>query len=539
MTAASMEQTVLADGRVELIPEVDAALGQSPLHNNDLAPVPIAKRTWTTYNYVALWIGMSHNIPTWGLAAGLVALGMAWYQAIITIMLANIIVLIPMLLNSHAGTKYGIPYPVFARASFGVYGANLAALLRAGIACGWFGIQTWIGGEAVWTVMGAIFGKDSWWVTASKLQIGFGDAQPWTLWLSFAVFWALNIVIIIRGMDAVRRFENWAAPFVLVVAFFLLIWMTSQAGGFGPLVQDNGTLGWGSNFWLIFFPSLMGMIAFWSTLSLNMPDFTRFGRSQRTQAIGQALGLPTTMTLFPLIAVLVTSATKTVYGSYIWDPVQLTGKFGDGSLGGTLVVILALFTLGVATLSVNVAANIVSPSYDFSNAWPKQISFRTGGLITGVVGILIQPWMLYHDPHIYIFTWLGFYGGATGAIAGVLIADYWLIRRTNLKLADLYRPSGIYRYMSGWNWRAVAALLIGMFVALGGAYSATNPDGSASGPFPPGGILGFLHVQLPWGGYLYDYSWVLGLVVSFILYWVFTRFVPDRESAPQGAVQPA
>ena len=539
MTAASMEQTVLADGRVELIPEVDAALGQSPLHNNDLAPVPIAKRTWTTYNYVALWIGMSHNIPTWGLAAGLVALGMAWYQAIITIMLANIIVLIPMLLNSHAGTKYGIPYPVFARASFGVYGANLAALLRAGIACGWFGIQTWIGGEAVWTVMGAIFGKDSWWVTASKLQIGFGDAQPWTLWLSFAVFWALNIVIIIRGMDAVRRFENWAAPFVLVVAFFLLIWMTSQAGGFGPLVQDNGTLGWGSNFWLIFFPSLMGMIAFWSTLSLNMPDFTRFGRSQRTQAIGQALGLPTTMTLFPLIAVLVTSATKTVYGSYIWDPVQLTGKFGDGSLGGTLVVILALFTLGVATLSVNVAANIVSPSYDFSNAWPKQISFRTGGLITGVVGILIQPWMLYHDPHIYIFTWLGFYGGATGAIAGVLIADYWLIRRTNLKLADLYRPSGIYRYVSGWNWRAVAALLIGMFVALGGAYSATNPDGSASGPFPPGGIVGFLHVQLPWGGYLYDYSWVLGLVVSFILYWVFTRFVPDRESAPQGAVQPA
>ena len=539
MTGAFMEEVVHPDGRHELTAEVDAALGDSPLHNGDLAPVPVAKRTWTTYNYVALWIGMSHNIPTWGLAAGLVAIGFAWYQAILTIMLANIIVLIPMLLNSHAGTKYGIPFPVFARASFGVYGANLAALLRAGIACGWFGIQTWIGGEAVWTVMGAIFGKDSWWTTASKIQLGLGDAQPWTLWISFAVFWALNILIIMRGMDAVRRFENWAAPFVLVVAFFLLIWMTSQAGGFGPLVQDNGTLGWGSNFWLLFFPALMGMIAFWSTLSLNMPDFTRFGQSQRTQAIGQALGLPTTMTLFPLIAVLVTSASKTVYGDYIWDPVVLTGKFGDGSLVGTIVVVLALVTLGVATLSVNVAANIVSPSYDFSNAWPKRISFRTGGLITGILGILIQPWLLYHDPHVYIFTWLGFYGGATGAIAGVLIADYWVVRKTNLKLADLYRPTGIYRYVSGWNWRAVAALLIGMFVALGGAYSATNADGSASGPFPPGGIVGFLHFQLPWGGYLYDYSWVLGLLVAFVLYWAFTRFVPQREQTMEAAAQPA
>jgi nucleobase:cation symporter-1, NCS1 family len=540
MAGVAQEQIVRPDGRVELDPAVDAALDASVLHNEDLAPVPIAKRTWTTYNYVALWIGMSHNIPTWGLAAGLVAIGMAWYQAIFTIMLANVIVLVPMLLNSHAGTKYGIPYPVFARASFGVYGANLAALLRAGIACGWFGIQTWIGGEAVWTVVGAIFGANSWWLTADKLQIGFGNAQPWTLWLSFAIFWVLQISIIYRGMDAVRRFENWAAPFVLVVAFFLLIWMWAQAGGLGDLIQDNGTLGWGSSFWLIFFPSLMGMIAFWSTLSLNMPDFTRFGRSQRSQAIGQTLGLPTTMTLFPLIAVLVTSATKTVYGEYIWDPVALVGKFNqNGSILEILVVILALVTLSVATLSVNVAANTVSPSYDFSNAWPKRISFRTGSIITGVVGILIQPWLLYQDPHVYIFTWLGFYGGATGAIAGVLIADYWLIRRTNLNLADLYRPSGIYRYVSGWNWRAVVALLVGMFVALGGAYSAPNADGTPGGPFPPGGILGFLHVQLPWGGYLYDYSWVLGLVVSFVLYWAFTRFIPEHESTPEGATQAA
>ncbi len=523
MTAASMEQTVLADGRVELSPEVDASLGVSQLHNEDLAPVPVSKRRWTTYNYIALWIGMSHNIPTWGLAAGLVAIGMAWYQAILTIMLANIIVLMPMLLNSHAGTKYGIPFPVFARASFGVWGANLAALLRAGIACGWFGIQTWIGGEALWTVVGAIFGKTSWWVTAAPFGAWgpfLGNAQPWTLWLSFAIFWVLNIIIIYRGMDAVRHFENWAAPFVLVIAVFLLVWMGMQAGGFGAMLSNNGTLGWGKDFWLVFFPSLMGMIAFWSTLSLNMPDFTRFGRSQRSQAIGQALGLPTTMTLFPLIAVFVTSAAIAVYPNDkpadLWNPVYLVGKFDN-----PIVVLVALFTLAVATLSVNVAANIVSPSYDFSNLWPKRISFRTGGLITGVIGILIQPWLLYQDPKIYIFAWLGFYGGLTGAIAGVLIADYWLMRGTRLKLADLYRSAGAYRYNGGWNWRAVVALAIGAFIALGGAYG---------GPFPADGIVPFLHFQLPWGGYLYDYSWVLGLVISFVLYWLFSRFAPDPDT---------
>ena len=399
-TVAMMEQTVLPDGRVELSPEVDAALGQSNLHNDDLAPVPIAKRIWTTYNYLALWVGMAHNVATWTLAAGLVALGMAWYQAIITIMIANIVVLIPMLANSHAGTKYGIPFPVFARASFGVIGANLPALIRAGVACGWFGIQTWIGGGAIYVLLGSILGDG--WSNAAKISIGVGEfaSQPWTMWLSFLVFWVINILIVLRGMNFIRRFENWAAPFVIVVALFLLIWMASQAGGFGPIVNDAGTLGWGDKFWPVFWPSLMAMIAFWSTLSLNMPDFTRFGRSQRDQAIGQTLGLPTTMTFFPLIAVLTTSASQVVYGTAIWDPVALTGKFNN-----PIVVVIALFTLGVATLSANVAANIVSPSYDFSNVWPKRISFRTGGLITGVIGILIQPWNLYSDParvHLHV-----------------------------------------------------------------------------------------------------------------------------------------
>ena len=501
------EELVYPDGRHELAD--DRAIRDSPLYNTDLAPVPIKHRTWTTYNYMALWIGMAHNIPTYLLASGLVALGMAWYQAILTIALANIIVLVPMLANSHAGTKYGIPYPVFARASFGVFGANVAALLRAGVACGWFGIQTWIGGSALYVLAGKLFGA-TW--TNSAMVAG----QHWTQWLSFAIFWAINIFIILRGMNAVRRFENWAAPFVLIVALGLLAWMVGKAGGFGPILSEPGKVGWGSNFWLVLFPpALMGMIAFWSTLSLNMPDFTRFGKSQRAQALGQVLGLPTTMTLFPLVAVLITAATQKVYGAPIWDPVTLTGKFDN-----PLVVVFALFTLAVATLSVNVAANIVSPSYDFSNALPKLIIFRTGGLITGVLGIVIAPWRLIADPNVYIFTWLGFYGGALGAIAGVLIADYWVMRNTNLNLGDLYRVNGEYRYSAGFNWRGLVSLVVGGVLAVGGAYTAPGTQG----PFPAKGIIGPLYSWFPF--HVYDYSWIVGLVAAFVIYLALSAMFP-------------
>jgi NCS1 family nucleobase:cation symporter-1 len=514
------------DGRHELTPEARAAVADSPLYNDDLAPVPIEQRTWTTYAYMALWIGMAINVPSWTLAAGLIALGMDWVQAVVTIALGNIIVLVPMLLNSHAGTKYGIPFPVFARSSFGVGGANLAALLRAFVACGWFGIQTWIGGGAVFALFGAIFGRDSWWTNAATFSIGFGDPQPWTLWLSFVIFWLANLYIILRGMNTLRIFENWSAPFLIAVSVLLTVWMVSSAGGLGPILsQPNAFGGWTGDFWRIFFPSLMGMIAFWSTLSLNMPDFTRFGRSQRDQVWGQTLGLPTTMTLFAVLAVVTASATVLVYGGdAIFDPVALVARFDN-----TVVIVISLFAVLIATLTTNVAANLVSPSYDFSNAWPKGISFRTGGIMTAILGVVIQPWYLISNPQVYIFTWLGFYGGALGAIAGVLIADYWFIRRNELKLAELYRTEGVYRFTGGWNWRAVVALLVGAILAVGGAYTAEGTQG----PFPVNGIIP------PFQG-LYDYSWVVGLVVAFVAYWALSKFFPEtRAEAVTSAPEPA
>jgi NCS1 family nucleobase:cation symporter-1 len=498
------EQTVHSDGRVELSDQ--DAIANSPYANAELAPTRLPERTWTTYNYAALWMGMAHNIPSYLLAAGLVALGMNWLQAFLTITLGNLIVLVPLLLNSHAGTKYGIPFPVFARAFYGIRGANFPALLRAFIACGWFGIQTWIGGQAIYVIVGELFGKG--WTDASAI-----GGHPWTMWLSFAFFWVLQMALIWRGIEGLRRFENWAAPLVTVAFLALMIAILVKAGGLGPILDQPSKLGWGSDFWKIFPPALMGMIAFWATLSLNMPDFTRFGKGQRQQVWGQIIGLPTTMSFIALVSIITTSGTVLVYGTAIWDPVELTRRFEN-----PVVVTIGLVMAILATMSCNVAANVVSPSYDFANALPRWLNFRTAGLVTGVVGVVIQPWRLISDPSIYIFVWLSFYGGLLASVAGVLIAGYWLIDRTNLFLADLYLADGRYWYSAGWNWRGVVATLLGSLLAVGGAYS--NPG---AGPFPQDGLIPILKP-------LYDYSWAVGLVVGFLTYLVLTITAPTRQA---------
>src|ERR687887_228584 len=332
----------LADGRVELVDtrRVEA----SPLYNHDLAPVPIARRTWSTYNYAARWISMAHCIPTYMLASGLMASGMSWSQALVTILLGNTIVLIPILLNSHPGTKYGIPFPVFARASYGARGSNLPALMRALVACGWFGIQSWIGGQAL-----HVFFRSLWpgWATAIRGNIG---RHATTEWISFLLFWGLNIVVIYRGMDLLRKVENWAAPFVLVMTAVLVWWALGRANGLGPILAQKGKFGTWAEFWPVFVPSLTAMIGFWATLSLNMPDFTRFGRSQREQIVGQVVALPTTMSVFAAMGVMITSARAIIYGESIWDPVQLVGRFTS-----PFVVAFSMFTVVVATLAVNIA----------------------------------------------------------------------------------------------------------------------------------------------------------------------------------------
>jgi NCS1 family nucleobase:cation symporter-1 len=440
------------------------------LYNEDLAPIPLERRTWGIYNYASLWVAMSVCIPTYMLASGLIAGGMAWWQAIGTILLGNLIVLIPMLLNAHAGTKYGIPFPVFVRASFGVRGANVPAVLRALVACGWFGIQTWIGGQAIFAMLNILWPGNT------------------SVWVCFAVFWLLNIFVIWRGIDTIKFLEGIAAPFMLAVGLLLLWWVTSQAGGLGPVLSTPSKFKSTAEFMKFFIPSLTGMVGFWATVALNIPDFTRYAKSQRDQAIGQAIGLPAAMTLYSFIGVAVTSASVVIFGEAIWDPVVLLGRFHR-----PVVAFVALVALLIATLNTNVAANVVSPSNDFSNLNPRRISFRTGGIITGVIGILMMPWKLLSNFSDYIFGWLVGYSGLLGPIAGIMIADYFILRKSELDVNALYRADGKYAYTRGVNWNAIIALAAGIAVAL----------------------IGIFVPSLRW---LYDYAWFVGFFVAGSLY---------------------
>ncbi|MCK6546145.1 NCS1 family nucleobase:cation symporter-1 [Myxococcota bacterium] len=486
-------------------------IGDSPLFNADLAPVPKGRRNWTTYNFAALWISMAHCIPTYMLAGGLIAEGMNWWQALLTIGLGNVIVLVPILLNAHPGTKYGIPFPVLARASFGTSGANVPAVLRAIVACGWFGIQTFIGGEAVKTFIVALWpgfaaiGGDT-----SIFGLGIPSA------LTFLVFWALNIWIIYRGMNAVRVFENWAAPIVLVMAAVLLAWAVMEAGGLGPMLTHPSKFATVGEFWKVFIPSLTGMIGFWATLSLNIPDFTRFGRGQKEQMLGQTLGLPTTMIAFSAMGVIITSATQAILQgvdvSKLWDPVfilaQLTSSTPPAGHAEPLiasattrlvVAVISLLGVGIATISVNIAANVVSPANDFANLSPRHISFKTGGLITGILGILIMPWKLLASAETYIFTWLIGYSALLGPIAGIMIADYWLIRKTELDVPDLYRTDGRY---AGTNGAAMIALVAGVLPNLPGFLRAVGLLGGEKNFFDT----------------LYVYAWFTGVLIAGVVY---------------------
>ena len=453
------------------------------LYNKDLAPIPLERRSWGLYNYASLWVAMSVCIPTYMLASGLIAGGMSWWQAIGTILLGNLIVLVPMLLNAHAGAKYGIPFPVFVRASFGVRGANIPAVLRALVACGWFGIQTWIGGQAIYSMV-RIF-----WPGAAHL--------PGGVWLCFFAFWALNMAVIWRGIDTIKFLEGIGAPFMLGIGLLLLWWITRQAGGLGPVLSTPSKFQSGGEFFRFFIPSLTGMVGFWATVALNIPDFTRYAKSQKAQMLGQALGLPTAMTLYAFIGVAVTSASVVLFGEAIWDPVQLLGRFHHPA-----VALIALVALVLATLNTNVAANVVSPSNDFSNLNPRLISFRIGGLITGVVGVCMMPWKLLGDFSAYIFGWLVGYSGLLGPVAGVMIADYFLLRRARLKLDDLYIRKGAYEYDGGVNWRAVIALGVGIAVAL----------------------LGLVVAPLR---FLYDYAWFVGFAVAGGLYLILMQRAPE------------
>lgn len=482
------------DGSFDLDDATSFEIESSPLWNRDLAPTSQATRTWTTWNIAALWIGMSVVITTYTLAGGFIEAGMTWWQAMMTILLGNCIVLIPMVLNAHAGTKYGVSFPVLARASFGTKGANIPAILRAIVACGWFGIQTWIGGTAIDALFTALWNG---WAGIDSMIGG----HPLHTWMSFFLFWIIQVVIILKGIEGIKYLESWTAPLLLFGGLVLLVWATNAAGGLGNVLTGVSVLQkQQADFWTIFPGALTASVGYWATLSLNIPDFTRYAKSQRSQMMGQALGLPTTMTAFAFIGVAVTSATVIIYGEAIPDPVKLIQKFDS-----VPVILFAMIVIFAAQLSTNMAANVVSPSNDFSNLNPKRISYVAGGLITAVIGIVMMPWQLMSSMGAYIFTWLIGYSGLMGAIGGILICDYFLIRKKHLELAELFKTDGIYSYGSGFNWRAIVALVVAIApVVPGFLRAATTPGGQVADP-------NFFDT-------LYTYAWFVTFGIAFVLY---------------------
>ena len=463
------------------------------LYNEDLAPTAPEGRTWKWTSIAALWVGMVVCVPTYMLAAGMIQQGMSWKQAVFTVLAGQIIVLVPMMLVGHAGTKHGIPFPVLLRSSFGTIGANVPAILRGLVACGWFGIQTWVGGFAIYTLLNTLSGG---WFEGDALPVLGIDF--WQL-ACFLAFWAVHVWFIAKGTESIRWLETYAAPFLIAMGLALLYWAWSKAGGFGEMLSAPSTIKEGQ-FASVFFPNLTAMVGFWATLALNIPDFTRYCATQKDQAMGQAIGLPPTMALFAFIGVAVTSATVVIFGEAIWDPVALLGKMGGAS------VIIALFVLAVATLTTNLAANVVAPANGFSNINPEKISFKMGGYITAGIGVLIFPWKLLESTQGYIFTWLIGYSALLGPIAGILIADYFLIRRTNLDVGDLFRAEGAYTYKGGWNPVALIALVLAVLPNVPGFLNAATGANTAEGFVP-----GFFDE-------LYTYAWFVGLFIAGGLY---------------------
>ncbi|XP_031503554.1 purine-uracil permease NCS1-like [Nymphaea colorata] len=468
------------------------------LINEDLKPTMPSQRTFTGWEMASLWVGLVVGVPTYYLAGSLVELGMAWWQGIATVVVANLILLFPLVLTGHPGTRYGIPFPVVARSAFGIRGAHFPTLLRALVACGWFGIETWIGGQSIFALLPESAKPASLsgiipWLGTSVLEFG-----------CFVAFWIAQMSVIWKGMDGVRDLEKYSAPILVLCTLLLLCWAYSKAGGFGRMLSASSSLT-APEFWRLFFPSLTANISFWATVALNIPDFTRYAKTQADQVLGQA-GLPIFMGAFTLVGLAVTSSTEVIFGHVITSPIQLLSR-----IGGTLPVILSIIGICLATFTTNLAANVVAPANAVVNLSPSRFSFRAGALLTAVLGILFQPWRLLQSSKSFIYTWLVGYSALLGPIGGIILVDYYVLRRTVLNVDALYstNPSGPYWYFEGYNPAALGALIAGILPMIPGFLHKV-------------GLLKSISRELM---IAYDNAWLISFFSAGLVYWCLSRLV--------------
>ncbi|KAM7254838.1 hypothetical protein ACFE04_020079 [Oxalis oulophora] len=477
---------------------VDGFEPDPSLTNEDLQPTTQSQRTFSWWELSSLWVGLVVGVPTYYLAGSLVDLGMAWWQGIATVVTANVVLLVPLILTGHPGTKYGISFPVLARSCFGIHGAHIPTLLRALVGCGWYGIETWIGGEAIFILL----------PNAIKQHSSLSNSLPWlgTSILEFScfiVFWLAQLVFVWRGMEGIKELEKYSAPILILLTSALLIWAYVKANGLTHMLSMSSKLS-SQQFWALFFPSLTANISFWATLALNIPDFTRFAKSQPDQIIGH-LGLPIFMGAFTFVGLAVTSSTSVIFGRVISNPIQLLEQ-----IGGPTTMILAIFGISLATITTNIAANVVAPANALTNLSPSNFTFRKGALLTALLGIAFQPWRLLKSSESFVYTWLVGYSALLGPIGGIVLADYYLIQGMELSVKDLYTssPNGAYYYSGGYNLAAMAALVAGILPVIPGLLQKLGMVSSV-----PNTFVG-----------IYNNAWFFSFFVSGFLYWAISRY---------------
>lgn len=476
--------------------DLDGFDADPTLTNDDLRPTLPHERTFTGWEMASLWVGLVVGVPSYYLAGSLVDLGMAWWQGITTVVVANIILLAPLILTGHPGTRYGISFPVLARSSFGIRGAHIPTLLRALVGCGWYGIETWIGGEAIFLLLPKAIKESSLsipipWLGTSPLEFA-----------CFIVFWTAQLAVVWKGMEGIRELEKYSAPILIALTSCLLAWAYVKAGGFGHMLSLSSRLTSGQ-FWALFFPSLTANISFWATLALNIPDFTRYARTQKDQIIGQA-GLPLFMGLFTFVGLAATSSTKVIFGRVISSPIQLLEQ-----IGGPVTIALAILGISLATITTNIAANVVAPANALVNLSPSKFTFQRGALLTALLGIAFQPWRLLQSSESFVYTWLVGYSALLGPIGGIVLSDYYLVRGTHLNVRDLYSmdPQGEYYYFGGYNLAAVVSLVVGI------------------APVVPGLLqkFGILSEVGDMFGVVYNNAWFISFFLAGFVYWVFSK----------------
>ncbi len=463
--------------------EVAADVADSPRYNEDIAPTRISQRSWNHWHIAALWVGMSICVPTYTLGGVLTAyFGLSVSEALWTIFIANVIILIPLTLNAFPGTKFGIPFPVVLRSSFGIIGSNVPALIRALVACGWFGIQTMFGGIAIHLLLSAV--SESWASLGSRGEVA-----------GFFLFWVGNLWVVIRGAESIKHLETFAAPLLLAVGIGLLMWAWPQAS-VTELFAQPAARPEGAPVWGYFFGGLTAMVGFWATLSLNIPDFSRYANSQKSQILGQVIGLPLTMFLFAGLGVVLTAASVQLVGETVSDPIRLIGH-----IDSPFWVVLSMVIIILATISTNTAANIVSPTNDFQNVAPKFVNQTRGVLITGIVGVLLMSWellkkmgWLQSDVSVESLysNWLIGYSSLLGPIAGVMIVDYFIVRRQEYDLSGLYLDNGPYP-----AWSASGFIAFAVPVA-----------------------LTIVAITTGWLGWFYSYGWFTGSLLGGMIYYL-------------------